>query len=65
MPDTDRGKTKLPGNHGQFGEGAATKAYRQLRATQKMKVRPVVPRCPDGMTPGAGRRRRHPTPHAG
>ncbi len=58
----DRGKTKLPGNHGQFGEGVATESYRQLRATQKVKVRPVIPRCPEGMTPvsGAGHRRNHP-----
>ena len=57
MHIADRGKTKLPGNHGQFGEGAATEAYRPLRATQKVPVRPVVPRCPEGTTvfPGTGR----------
>ncbi len=62
MSVADRGKTKLPGNQGQFGEGVATESYRQLRATQKVKVRPVVPRCPEGMSsiPEAGHRRDHP-----
>ncbi len=54
MHIADRGKTKLPGNHGQFGEGTATEAYRPLRATQKVAVRPVVPRCPEGTTASAG-----------
>ncbi len=44
MQIADRGKTKLPGNHGQFGDGAATEAYRPLRATQKVRVKPIVPR---------------------
>ena len=59
MHIADRGKTKLPGNHGQFGEGTATEAYRPLRATQKILVRPVVPRCPEGTTasPGSSRGR--------
>ena len=57
MHIADRGKTKLPGNHGQFGEGAATEAYRPLRATQKVTVRPVVPRCPEGTNASPGSRR--------
>ncbi len=60
MHIADRGKTKLPGNHGQFGDGAATESYRPLRATQKVTVRPVVPRCPEGTAPGPGRRRGSP-----
>lgn len=57
MHIADRGKTKLPGNHGQFGETAATEAYRPLRATQRVTVRPIVPRCPEGTSapPGSGR----------
>ena len=62
MHIADRGKTKLPGNHGQFGEGAATEAYRPLRATQKVAVRPVVPRCPEGTTVPAGSGRGNGTP---
>ncbi len=64
MHSADRGKTKLPGNHGQFGDGAATESCRQLRATQRVKVRPIVPRCPEGMTPTSGtpRPRVHRTP---
>ena len=68
MHVTDRGKAKLPGNHGQFGDGAATESYRPLRATQKVKVSPVGPRCPEGTRSpsGPGRRRGHPGPsHAG
>lgn len=67
MHIADRGKTKLPGNHGQFGDGAATESYRPLRATQKVTVRPVVPRCPEGTNavPGPGRRRAPGSTHAG
>lgn len=36
-------KPELPGNHGQFGEDVATENYERLRATQKVKVKPVVP----------------------
>ncbi len=64
MHSADRGKAKLPGNHGQFGDGAATEAYRPLRATQKVTVRPVALRCPEGTASpsGPGRRRGHPGP---
>lgn len=49
MQDTMRQMTpELPGNHGQFGENVATENYERLRATQKVKVRPVVP---GGQTP--------------
>lgn len=37
-------KPELPGNHGQFGESVTTEAYKPLRATQRVPVRPVVPR---------------------
>ena len=62
MHIADRGKNKLPGNHGQFGEGAATEAYRPLRATQKVAVRPVIPRCPEGTTAPSGPGRRNASP---
>ncbi len=64
MHIADRGKAKLPGNHGQFGESAATEAYRPLRATQKVRVRPIVPRCPEGTTasPESGRGKAYPRP---
>ena len=45
----------LPGNHGQFGEGAATEAYKPLRATQKISVKPVVPRHRPQLWSGPGR----------
>ena len=38
--------TTLPGNHGQFGESAATEAHLPLRATHRVTVKPVVPRKP-------------------
>lgn len=34
----------LPGNKGQFGESVATETYQPLRATQRVPVKPVVPR---------------------
>lgn len=30
MAEDETGKGKLPGNHGQFGEGDATEAYKPL-----------------------------------
>ena len=64
MHIADRGKAHLPGNHGQFGDGAATEAYRPLRATQKVKVKPVVPRGQDDVASSSGpdRRRGRPGP---
>ena len=62
MHIADRGKTKLPGNHGQFGDGAATEAYRPLRATQKVKVKPVVPRGPDDSASSSESNRRRGRP---
>ena len=64
MHIADRGKAHLPGNHGQFGEGAATENYRPLRATQKVKVKPVVPRGQGEAEslPGPNRRRGRPGP---
>lgn len=32
----------LPGIHGQFGENNATEAYKPLRATQPVRVKPVI-----------------------
>lgn len=40
-------KPDLPGNHGQFGEGDATEAYRQLPADDSPAPAPI-PRNPDG-----------------
>lgn len=37
-------KPELPGNHGQFGESVTSEVYKPLRATQRVRVRPVVPR---------------------
>lgn len=37
-------KPELPGNHGQFGENVTTESYKPLRATQRVQVKPVVPR---------------------
>ncbi len=67
MHIADRGKTKLPGNHGQFGDAAATEAYRPLRATQKVRVKPVVPRGQDdeASSPEPNRRYTHPDPASG
>ena len=44
-------KPVLPGNHGQFGESVATEAFVPLRATQRVPVRPVVPRQSANRTP--------------
>ena len=49
-------KPALPGNHGQFGENVATEDYRRLRATQRVTVKPVVPRTKSGMVAGPGPR---------
>ena len=40
---------KLPGNHGQFGAEVATEAFTPMRATQRVTVRPVVPRRPSAI----------------
>ena len=45
MQDPDPSKADaLPGNHGQFGQSVSTEDYTPLRATQRVKVKPVVPR---------------------
>lgn len=45
MQDPDRSKADaLPGNNGQFGQSVATEDYKPLRATQRVPVKPVVPR---------------------
>ncbi len=48
-------KPALPGNHGQFGAEVATEDYARLRATQRVTVKPVVPRTtrarPAGLEP--------------
>ena len=50
----------LPGNNGQFGAEVATEDYARPRATQRVTVKPVVPRtvasrimAPRLKTPGA------------
>lgn len=44
MSRTDRHSPELPGNRGQFGQSTTSEAYRPLRATQPVAVKPVVPR---------------------
>ena len=41
---TEHEQPKLPGNHGQFGGEVATEAFTRMRATQRVRVKPVVPR---------------------
>ena len=35
---------ELPGNHAQFGNEVATEAFAPMRATQRVVVKPVIPR---------------------
>ena len=45
MPSsTEHEKPNLPNNHGQFGDEIVTEAFTLMRATQRVTVKPVVPR---------------------
>ncbi len=60
----------LPGNHGQFGQSISTEDYKPLMATQRVRVRPVIPRShqaeagsttPDTSDPADDKSEAHPS----